>query len=402
MPDDQNLPGAQPPHPDPQQRVQALEAELQAGQQRAVTFFSEAPAPYLLLDVQGRIVDINAVGCGLLERTRETLLDKRLDQFLTPPSQATLTLLLQQVFEDSLRHQGEVQLIRPDQAPCKLRLDLAPHRVGSGFEHCLVIATDITAYQQAHQSLLDANTAQEQRLQEQALKLRLLNQELENTVVTFIQQLHLPVARVINFLSQLRAVIGEQPQQVTRPLLNTERATQQIIALLASIDRFMQMRRMRVTVRPVDLNMVLGEILKNAQPLLLDRNVSITSDHLPTVQGDSRALYVVLDEYIANALKFTKAREAARIHVRVQETDSEYRIGVEDNGVGFNMRHKDKLFQVFGRLHPSTAYEGTGIGLVTVRRTCERFGGRVWAEGQVDQGATFWFAWPKEPDLLEV
>jgi len=203
----------------------------------------------------------------------------------------------------------------------------------------------------------------------------------------------------MNFMQLLRQTLGEPTEEVVQPLVNTERALQAIFSLLASIDRYRQMRGMRVGLRQVKLDQVLETVLKNARPVMADRNVRITSDPLPTVQGDSRALYVILDEYLSNALKYTKAQEQARIHLRVEVTDSEYRIGVEDNGTGFNLRQKDKLFQLFGRLHSSKDYEGTGIGLVTVRRTCELFGGRVWAEGKVDQGATFWFAWPKQPRL---
>ncbi|WP_103129458.1 sensor histidine kinase [Deinococcus aerius] len=93
-------------------------------------------------------------------------------------------------------------------------------------------------------------------------------------------------------------------------------------------------------------------------------------------------------EDVHNALKFTRTRPQARLRVLVQEAGAEYHIGVEDNGVGFNQRQKDKVFELFGRLHPSGVYEGTGIGLALVRRLCERFGGRAWGEGRVDQGAT--------------
>jgi light-regulated signal transduction histidine kinase (bacteriophytochrome) len=140
---------------------------------------------------------------------------------------------------------------------------------------------------------------------------------------------------------------------------------------------------MRIHLQRVDLQRAFQEVLKDAQPYMVDRVVQITHDPLPTVQGDSQALYLALDEYVAKALKFTRGQEKARIHV-----------------TGFNMRSKGKLFRLFGRLHSSKYYEGTGIGLVTVKRVCERFGGRVWGEGKVDQGATFWFAWPKQPSVV--
>lgn len=125
--------------------------------------------------------------------------------------------------------------------------------------------------------------------------------------------------------------------------------------------------------------------------------MQVSQGALPAVTGDSRVLYIILHEYVMNALKFTRVRPQARLHVMVKETEAEHWIGVEDNGIGFNVRQKEQVFDLFTRLHSSDLYEGTGLGLAVVRSLCERFGGRAWAEGKVDQGATFWFAWPKAP-----
>ncbi|WP_019587537.1 sensor histidine kinase [Deinococcus apachensis] len=386
---------------DLQQRVQALEAELQTRQQQAMTLFSEAPAPYVLLNSQGRVQEVNAAGCALLGRSREVLLGKRLGGFLTPESQGSFDVLLQQVLDGGLKHRGEARVLHADDTPFDVLLDVDASIVDGAFQHFRLVMTDITAHQQVKQDLLDTTTAQERQLQEQAARIRALNQELEQIVATFLQQLHLPTARAMNFLGLLRQALGEQPEQVTAPLLKTERAVQAVIALLATLDRYMGLRSMRVRLQRVDLNKVLDQVIKEAQPQLVGRNLRITRDSLPTVQGDIQGLYLILNEYVSNAVKFTKEREAARVHVLARETETEYHIGVEDNGTGFNMRQKDRIFQLFGRLHSSRDYEGTGVGLMTVRRVCERFGGRAWGEGKVDQGSTFWFAWPKQPRLRE-
>jgi light-regulated signal transduction histidine kinase (bacteriophytochrome) len=295
-------------------------------------------------------------------------------------------------------HHGEVQVLNVEDTPNDLLVQLRTQQ-RDGVAHLLVIVTDITEHKRAHQTLLDNNADQEQQLRQQVHATRHLTQELENVTLTFIQQLHLPVARALNFLKLHRAVREKLSEAVEESLVNVEGAVLQIFNLLASVDRFMQLRQMRLAMRSVDLNKVLREVLKNAEPVMADRDVHVTSIPLPTVQGDNRALFLIFDELIANALKFTRTQKRARMSVVTHETESEYHLGVRDNGVGFNMRHKDKLFQLFGRLHPSSEYEGTGVGLVTVRRTCERVGGRVWAEGKPNQGATFWVAWPKQPTL---
>ena len=258
--------------------------------------------------------------------------------------------------------------------PLDVRLDPSGQEMDGSAGPVRLILTDISMFKEAHRNLLDAHSLQEWQIGEQVTRVRTLNQELEQVVLTYNQQLHVPLARAMNFLQLTRGALAGPPEAATQGLLNTERALQQLIALVATVDRYMQVRSMRVRMRPVDLDSVLREVLKAAQPLMADRNVRITHAPLPRVQGDHRALYVVLDEYIGNALKFTKEREEARIHLSVRETEFEVMIGVEDNGAGFNMRQKDRLFQLFGRLHPSAQYEGTGIGLMTARRACERFG----------------------------
>jgi len=122
-----------------------------------------------------------------------------------------------------------------------------------------------------------------------------------------------------------------------------------------------------------------------------NREVEIKIGELPTIQGDPTLLKQVFANLLQNALKFTRKREITTIEVGYQPGDDEPVFFIKDNGVGFDMRYANKLFGVFQRLHRAEDFEGTGIGLATIQRIIHRHAGRIWAEGELDHGATFYF-----------
>ena len=166
----------------------------------------------------------------------------------------------------------------------------------------------------------------------------------------------------------------------------------------ALIDDLLALARLgRVQIKKTLINMTVmtNQFFTELRADTPNRDLHLTIGDLPPALGDHSLLYQVMVNLLANAVKFTKARQTAVIEVGGRIEDQENIYSVKDNGAGFDALFIKNLFRPFQRLHRSEEFEGTGVGLTVVKRIIERHGGRVWAEGEVDEGATFYFSLPK-------
>ncbi|MDP9765723.1 sensor histidine kinase [Deinococcus enclensis] len=367
--------------------------------EQAPPLFLDAPVAALLLTLDGRITAMNSLAHGLLGLPAEPPQRRAFTALLAARSRAAFRSALDRAVLDTGRQSLEARMPVRAGPDLEVRLDLAAVRPHGEPVQVQVVVTDLTPFKQAHQTLLDSQEAYAGQLQSSGERSRALNEELEQVVGAVLQELYLPASRVMTATGQLRQALGPAADDVQAQLLPIEQASQQQLAIIQSVERYMKARRLRPRLRPIALGGLIEEIRATLKPLLADRDVQVTQDALPVVLGDRQALTLILEEYLSNALKFTRSRNPARLHVLLRETDTEYLIGVEDNGVGFSMRHRARLFRLFQRLHAASDYEGSALGLATVQRVAAAYGARVWGEGRVDQGATFWLAWPREPRI---
>jgi light-regulated signal transduction histidine kinase (bacteriophytochrome) len=173
-------------------------------------------------------------------------------------------------------------------------------------------------------------------------------------------------------------------------------ASKQMGALVDDLLLFSRMARVDLVQTSVNMNALVAEVQSELAPDTADRNIDWEVDDLPLVHGDRSMLKQVWVNLLSNAVKYTRRRNVARIEIRcVEEDPGGFEFTVRDNGAGFDMKYVNRLFGVFQRLHRADEFEGTGIGLANVRRIVIRHGGRVWAEGAVDEGATFHFTLPR-------
>ena len=169
--------------------------------------------------------------------------------------------------------------------------------------------------------------------------------------------------------------------------------------LIDDLLSFSRMSRAELHRATVPLDTMVQAVADELQMEIGTRKVIWKVGVLPQVEADAAMLRQVWANLLGNAVKYTRPRETAEIEIgHLEESKTEHVLFVRDNGVGFDMAYADKLFGVFQRLHSADDFEGTGIGLANVRRIITRHGGRVWAEGMVGSGATFYFTLPKSGD----
>ncbi len=238
------------------------------------------------------------------------------------------------------------------------------------------------------------NEVAERKRAEEALQAA--NKELEAFSYSVSHDLRAPLRHVSGFVDLLQdhaaASLDEEGKRYLTVITN---ASKQMGTLIDDLLSFSRLGRAEMHLVEVNVNHLVTDVLQELTFQTKARNIQWNIAELQLVQADPMLLRAVITNLISNAVKYTGKQDEAIIEIgTVAGQDNETVFYVRDNGAGFDMKYVDKLFGVFQRLHSSKEFEGTGIGLATVRRIITRHGGRTWAEGTVGSGATFYFSLP--------
>jgi PAS domain S-box-containing protein len=233
-----------------------------------------------------------------------------------------------------------------------------------------------------------------EELGKRTTELEATNKELEAFAYSVSHDLRAPLRHMAGFTELLQksaaSTLNEKSQRYVRMILESAKRMGNLIDDLLAFSRISRAEAHKAL---VSLEQLVQEALGEVRPETDGRDVAWRVAALPAWYCDRSMLRLVLVNLISNAVKFTRTRPRAEIEIGCQEQRKDQLvIFIRDNGVGFDMKYVNKLFGVFQRLHSPEAFEGTGIGLATVQRIVHRHGGKVWAEGQVDRGATFYFS----------
>ena len=411
------------------QNSELRQAEERLGQllEQYTELYDFAPVGYFTLNSDGVISASNLAGATLLGLDRSRLIGRSFLPFVAPQYRPDFTSFLGKVIADMGKEELELGLapLQEGNPHPFVKIEAVTDSTG---DRCRVAVIDITKRKRAEEELdryrehlewlvgertrslqteiverrraelavKELNANLEVRVAERTGELQSTIRDLQTFSYSISHDLRTPLRSINSFASMLLEEYCDGMNEEGKRLLSTIiQRTVNMGALIDDLLTFSKNSMQQLVVRPIDMTGLANELVERLSSGEFKNTVEFRVAELPQASGDRTMIAQVLENLLANAVKFSGKVEKPIIEIGAVPEAKESVYFVRDNGIGFDMKYVDAIFGVFQRLHSSDEFEGTGVGLAIVEQIVTKHGGRVWAEGKLGEGATFYFSLPK-------
>lgn len=369
-----------------------LEGEREAGEARLQAFFEVAPLAILAINTDQNLILVNRQTEEMFGYARDELLGQPLVTLIPERFREKHPENVRNYFENPRRRKMGTALClvgrRRDGSEFPVEVGLNYVETGEG-RFALAMVSDI-AERKHHEEEL-------QRVNEQ---LRRSNEELENFTYAASHDLQEPLRMVTNYMQLLERRAGDKLDGDAREFLSfAVEGGRRMRDLIQDLLRLSRIGTQKLELSMVPAQTIVDQATLSLRSAIEDSGAAITAGELPPVVADSGLIAQVFQNLLANAIKFRAPGTRPEIHISARSEDAMRVFAVRDNGIGIDMAHAGRIFQMFERLHSPEDYGGSGVGLALARRIIERHGGRIWVESSPGQGSTFYFSLPAKMSL---
>jgi PAS domain S-box-containing protein len=375
-----------------------LEAKLRAVSHYTRSLIETSLDSLVTISPNGIITDLNAATEQVTGVSREKLIGNDFSDYFTEPDKAREGY--KQVFSKGAVRDYPLTIRHSSGRVTDVLYNAALYKNEAGeIQGVFAAARDVTERKQAEHKLNEAY----QKIKTHTQELEMINENLDSFAYSVSHDLRAPLRAISGFSQVLIDTQGDKVNEEMRHYLyRINEGAQKMGQLIDDLLSFSRATRSEIKYEKINVQNIVNDLVKAYRDVEPDRDIEFIVNPLGEVKADKEMLKIVFSNLLQNAIKFTIDRETARIEIGSEQKEDFIQFYVKDNGIGFDMKYKDKLFKTFQRLQTDERFKGTGIGLTTVKRIVTKHGGNIWAKGEVDKGAEFFFTLPSKTHVEDL